>query len=81
MTKACTPPRLLDSLRLANLRFEGGVTSYLEVLTSETQSYSADISFVQARLNERLDLVQLYKSLGGGWQPEPQSPAPTAPAR
>jgi multidrug efflux system outer membrane protein len=68
----------VDSLRLADLRFEGGVTSYLEVLISATQSYSAQLSLVQARYNERATLVQLYQSLGGGWQPEPEpSPSPT----
>ncbi|HXW51367.1 MAG TPA: efflux transporter outer membrane subunit [Candidatus Acidoferrales bacterium] len=62
----------VDSARLANLRFEGGVTSYLEVLSSQTQAYGAQISLAQADLNERLALVQLYKATGGGWQPEPQ---------
>ncbi len=63
----------VDATRLASLRYEGGVTSYLEVLVSETQSYAAEISLVQARYNERVALIQLYKSLGGGWQPEPVS--------
>ncbi|MBV8668272.1 MAG: efflux transporter outer membrane subunit [Candidatus Eremiobacteraeota bacterium] len=61
----------VDALRLANLRYEGGVTSYLEVLVSDTQAYSAQISLEQALLNERLAVVQLYKATGGGWQPEP----------
>jgi len=62
----------VDSTRLANMRYEGGVTSYLEVLTSETQSYEAELAFVEAKYDERADVVQLYKALGGGWQPEPQ---------
>lgn len=65
----------IDATRLANLRFQGGITSYLEVLVSETQSYGAEIGLVQARLNERLALVQLYKALGGGWQAEPNGQA------
>ncbi len=68
----------IDATRLANLRFEGGVTSYLEVLVSDTQAYSAEIGLAQATLDERLALVQLYKATGGGWQPEPQ-PAPSTP--
>jgi outer membrane protein, multidrug efflux system len=67
----------IDATRLANLRFEGGVTSYLEVLISDTQAYSAEIGLTQAVLTERLALVQLYKATGGGWQPEPQA-GPTA---
>ncbi len=58
----------VDSTRLAVLRYQGGVTSYLEVLDSETRSYQDEITSVQAHLNERLALVQLYLALGGGWQ-------------
>ncbi len=42
--------------------------SYLQVLTSETNYFSAELNLVQAQLNERLALVQLYQALGGGWQ-------------
>jgi multidrug efflux system outer membrane protein len=58
----------LDSVRLAKERYEAGYTSYLEVLDSLTRSYQAQTDFAQARLNERLALVQLYLALGGGWQ-------------
>jgi len=37
-------------------------------LTNETNSFSAELGLVQARLNELLALVQLYEALGGGWQ-------------
>jgi outer membrane protein, multidrug efflux system len=57
----------LDSTRLANLRYEGGVSSYSEVLDAQTRSYQDEISAVQAQLNVRLALVQLYLALGGGW--------------
>ncbi len=49
-------------------RYTGGVTGYLEVLTNETNAFSAELGLVQARLNELLALVQLYQALGGGWQ-------------
>ena len=58
-----------DAARLSHLRYNGGVTGYLEVLTNETSSFSAELGLVQAHLNELLALVQLYESLGGGWQP------------
>jgi multidrug efflux system outer membrane protein len=58
-----------DAARLSHMRYSGGVTSYLEVLTNETNYFSAELGLVQAQLNERLTLVQLYKSLGGGWEP------------
>lgn len=57
-----------DAARLSHMRYTGGVTGYLEVLTNETNAFSAELGLVQARLNEFLALVQLYQALGGGWQ-------------
>jgi len=57
-----------DATRLSNVRYGGGVTSYLEVLDSDTRYFDAQLSLAQAALNERLALVQLYNALGGGWQ-------------
>ncbi len=57
-----------DTVRLANVRYDGGVTSYLEVLDSDTRYFNAQIALAQAQLNERLAIVQLYNALGGGWQ-------------
>ena len=57
-----------DATRLANMRYQGGVTSYLEVLDSDTRYFDAQLSLAQAQLNERLAMVQLYNALGGGWQ-------------
>lgn len=57
-----------DATRLAHMRYEGGVTSYLEVLDSDTRYFDAQLGLAQAQLQERLSLVQLYNALGGGWQ-------------
>jgi multidrug efflux system outer membrane protein len=57
-----------DGSRLSALRYQGGVTSYLEVLTSETNYFSAELSLAQARSNELQAMVQIYRALGGGWQ-------------
>ena len=57
-----------DASRLSIVRYQGGVTSYLEVLDSDTRYFEAQLSLAQADLNERLALVQLYNALGGGWQ-------------
>ncbi len=54
--------------QLSEVLYKNGGASYLQVLTSETNSFSAELNLVQAQLNERLALVQLYQSLGGGWQ-------------
>ena len=57
-----------DATRLANVRYNGGVAGYLEVLDSDSRYFSAELGLAQADLGERLALVQLYKALGGGWQ-------------
>jgi outer membrane protein, multidrug efflux system len=57
-----------DATRLANTRYRGGVTSYLEVLDSDTRYFNSQILLAQAQLEERLALVELYRALGGGWQ-------------
>jgi outer membrane protein, multidrug efflux system len=53
---------------LAKIRYEGAATSYLEVLTNETNYYSAQLGLTQSRLNQLLALVQVYNALGGGWE-------------
>jgi len=57
-----------DATQLSLSRYQGGVTSYLEVLDSDTRYLTAQITLAQAELSERLDVVQLYGALGGGWQ-------------
>ena len=57
-----------DATRLARLRYEGGSTAYLEVLTTDTNLFSAQLNLATAQQGEALSLVQLYSALGGGWQ-------------
>ena len=57
-----------DATTLANMRYRGGAASYLEVLDSETRFFAAQLSLAQAQLRELQSLVQIYRSLGGGWQ-------------
>jgi len=57
-----------DADRLSKVLYQHGGTSYLQVLTSENNDFSAQLNLAQAQLNERLALVQLYNALGGGWQ-------------
>ena len=58
-----------DAARLAKLRYRGGVTTYLEILDAERQLFTAELGLAQAQRDELLAVVQLYKALGGGWQP------------
>jgi multidrug efflux system outer membrane protein len=57
-----------DAVRLARLRYSGGDTSYLEVLTTDTDLYNAQLQLAQTQGLEATSLVQLYSALGGGWQ-------------
>jgi multidrug efflux system outer membrane protein len=54
--------------QFSEVLYKNGGASYLQVLTSETNYFSAELNLVQAQLNERLALVELYQALGGGWQ-------------
>ncbi len=57
-----------DADRLSKVLYQHGGASYLQVLTSETNYFSAELNLAQAELNERLALVELYNALGGGWR-------------
>jgi outer membrane protein, multidrug efflux system len=57
-----------DAARLARLRYSGGATSYLEVLTTDTNLFAAQLNLAGAQEAEALTLVQLYSALGGGWK-------------
>jgi multidrug efflux system outer membrane protein len=57
-----------DATRLARMRYQAGSTSYLEVLTTDSNLYTAQLNLVNARQGEALTIVQLYGALGGGWR-------------
>lgn len=52
---------------LSRARYDGGVTSYLEVLDSERSLFTAEIAASQVRRAQLVSIVDLYKALGGGW--------------
>ena len=54
---------------LANVRFLGGVTSFLEVLVTQQQYFTSELVLAEAWNAEMQNYVQLYQALGGGWQP------------
>jgi multidrug efflux system outer membrane protein len=60
---------LRDAARLADVRYKGGVTSYLEVLDTERQLFDAELALAQTQRDELLALVRIYRALGGGWTP------------
>jgi outer membrane protein TolC len=69
-----------DALRLANLRYEGGVTSFLEVLITERDLFDFELALARVQRDELLAVVRLYRALGGGWQSElPPPPSAAIP--
>ena len=50
------------------MRYQGGTTTYLEVLDGQRSLFDAELTLATARGNEYQSLVQLYRALGGGWQ-------------
>ena len=58
---------LRNATKLSNLRYDGGVTNYLEVLDNERQLFSAELDLALVQRDELLAVVGLYRALGGGW--------------
>jgi outer membrane protein, multidrug efflux system len=66
---------LSRSLRLANLRYEAGESSFIEVLDAQRTLFRAQLVLVESRRFELQSTVTLFKALGGGWQEAPAAPA------
>jgi multidrug efflux system outer membrane protein len=57
-----------ETSRLANVRFKGGATNFLEVLTTQQQYFTSELNLQQAWSTELQSYVAMYQALGGGWQ-------------
>jgi outer membrane protein, multidrug efflux system len=60
---------LESSLRLADLRYQGGRASYLDLLTAKRTLFDAELALAKTYRNQLVSVVKLYKALGGGWSP------------
>jgi multidrug efflux system outer membrane protein len=58
---------LEETVRLSELRYRGGLDSYLQVLDAQRNLFTGQLVLAQLRLQERVSVVQLYRALGGGW--------------
>jgi outer membrane protein, multidrug efflux system len=67
--------------RLSHARFDGGVSSYLEVLYAENELFGAELSAVSALAQRYAELINVYKALGGGWVDGVDPLAPNADTR
>ena len=74
---------LRESVRLAILRYTGGLSTYFEVLEAQQQLFPAENVLAQTDRDRLLAVVQLYAALGGGWEatdkPVPVPFWPTGP--
>jgi NodT family efflux transporter outer membrane factor (OMF) lipoprotein len=61
----------LARVKLAQLRYDNGVASYLDLLDAQRTLFADQQVYVQAKLAQLQNQVQLYKALGGGWNPTP----------
>lgn len=61
---------LAESVKLSTARYDGGLSSYIEVLDADQQYYSAQNSLARTLGSQMIAYVQLYRALGGGWQEE-----------
>jgi multidrug efflux system outer membrane protein len=71
---------LAEYARLAQLQFDGGYTSYLTVLNAQQQLFPAELNYAQNLGQAYNSLVDIYKSMGGGWvdKADALAPQPTA---
>ncbi|MGE5338388.1 MAG: efflux transporter outer membrane subunit [Gemmatimonadota bacterium] len=59
-----------DALKLAEKRYRGGYSSYIEVLDAQRNLLDAERARLTALRDRQAAIVDLYKALGGGWDPE-----------
>jgi multidrug efflux system outer membrane protein len=65
---------------LSLARYNGGVTSYLEVLESDRSLFRAELLASSTTRQELVSIISLYKALGGGWLTEEEAAAVAAQA-
>ena len=61
---------LRSALHVSDLRYQGGITSYVDVLLAKRNLFSAEFALTATQRFHLVSVVQLYKALGGGWLPE-----------
>ena len=70
---------LRDASQLSRERYDIGLSSYLEILVADQQLFERELDLARTRGDEMRALAQLYRALGGGWQPEPPTAPPPPP--
>ena len=70
---------LRDASQLSRERYDIGLSSYLEILIADQELFERELDLATTRGSEMRALAQLYRALGGGWQPEPTTAPPPPP--
>jgi outer membrane protein, multidrug efflux system len=71
---------LRDASELSRARYDTGLSNYLEILIADQDLFERELQLAQTRGEQLRAISQLYRALGGGWQPEqPAAPAPATP--
>lgn len=70
-----------ETLRLAKLRYETGIDSFLQVQSAEVSLYDTQRNFLETGMASLMNRVELYKALGGGWQEDSVTAATESPAK
>jgi multidrug efflux system outer membrane protein len=73
---------LRESVQISRTRYVGGLATYIEVLDAQQQLYPAEFALAQTQRDQLLAVVEIYRTLGGGWQlygALPEVPLPIAP--
>jgi multidrug efflux system outer membrane protein len=73
---------------LSRDRYDSGLANYLEILIADQQLFQLELQLAQTRGDQLRAIAQLYRALGGGWQPQqptappppPVKPTPTPPS-
>ena len=83
-TQLAAQQNLVDAdtrfLSLAQMRFQAGIDSYLNVLTAQNQLLTARLGYVSVKLAAMQNNITLYKALGGGWQETSQASTAAKPS-
>jgi len=63
----------IKASQLAWVRYDGGLTSYLEVLNLQNSQFTSELNASEAFKNQVSSIIALYQALGGGWVIDPQN--------
>jgi multidrug efflux system outer membrane protein len=72
---------LREALRIARIRYVGGLATYLEVLDAQQQLFPAELDLAATLRDEWIAVIAIYRAIGGGWNQYPPYPSVPLPLR